>query len=164
MSDFDNYLPTVRDQYEDLPYPARDPEDENKGLMETWTDLLGKINHYCFGGRHNFQNAFRVLVGGAGTGDATIYLAEQLRKTDAEIVHLDMSAASIAIAQQRAAKRGLKNNSWVHDSLLNISPERFGRFDYIQCTGVLHHLENPEAGFQALKSVLKPQGAMCLLV
>ena len=164
MNDFNNYLLSVRDQYEDLPYPARDPEDENKRLMETWTDLLGKINHYCFGGRQNFQNAFRLLIGGGGTGDATIYLAEQLRSTDAEIVHLDMSAASIDIAKQRAAKRGLTNISWVHDSLLNISPERFGSFDYIQCTGVLHHLENPEAGFQALKSVLKPEGAMCLLV
>lgn len=164
MSEFNNYLPTVRDQYEDLPYPARDPEDEKNRLLETWTDSLGKINHYCFGGRQNFQNGFRVLIGGGGTGDATIYLAEQLRNTNAEIIHLDMSAASIAIAKQRAAKRGLINISFVHDSLLNISPARFGRFDYIQCTGVLHHLENPDVGFKVLKSVLKPEGAMCLLV
>ena len=38
----------------------------------------------------------------AGTGDATIFLAEQLRATNAEIVHLDMSHASTALAQQRA--------------------------------------------------------------
>lgn len=164
MSDFDNFLTSVRDQYEDLPYPARDPEDEHKRLMETWTDLLGKINHYCFSGRQNFQKGFRVLVAGGGTGDATIYLAEQLRKTDAEIVHLDMSAASIAIAKERAAKRVLNNITFVHDSLLNISPQSLGLFDYINCTGVLHHLENPEAGFQSLKSVLKPEGAICLLV
>ena len=37
------------------------------------------------------------LVAGGGTGDATIFLAEQLRHTNARVVHLDLSAASIAI-------------------------------------------------------------------
>ena len=42
--------------------------------------------------------SLRALVAGGGTGDATIFLAEQLRHTDAQVVHLDMSSASIAIA------------------------------------------------------------------
>ena len=37
-------------------------------------------------------------------------------------------------------------------------------FDQIVCTGVLHHLADPDAGLRALRSVLKPDGAMHLMV
>ncbi len=37
-------------------------------------------------------------------------------------------------------------------------------FDQIVCTGVLHHLPDPDAGLAALRSVLKPDGAMHLMV
>ena len=36
--------------------------------------------------------------------------------------------------------------------------------DLIVCTGVLHHLADPDAGLRALRSVLKPDGAMYLMV
>ena len=37
-------------------------------------------------------------------------------------------------------------------------------FDQIVCTGVLHHLADPDAGLAALRGVLKPDGAMHLMV
>ena len=37
-------------------------------------------------------------------------------------------------------------------------------FDLIVCTGVLHHLADPDAGLRALRDVLKPDGAMHLMV
>ena len=37
-------------------------------------------------------------------------------------------------------------------------------FDLIVCTGVLHHLADPDAGLRALHDVLKPDGAMHLMV
>ena len=37
-------------------------------------------------------------------------------------------------------------------------------FDQIVCTGVLHHLPDPDAGLRALRDVLKPEGAMHLMV
>ncbi len=37
-------------------------------------------------------------------------------------------------------------------------------FDQIVCTGVLHHLPDPDAGLRALRGVLKPDGAMHLMV
>jgi SAM-dependent methyltransferase len=37
-------------------------------------------------------------------------------------------------------------------------------FDLIVCTGVLHHLADPDAGLRALRSVLKPDGAIYLMV
>lgn len=160
----DNYLPQVRNQYEALPYPPRNPEDDRQRLVLTWLEDLPMVNHYCFAGKQSFRNGFRALVAGGGTGDATIFLAEQLRATDAQIVHLDMSEASIALAQERARIRGLSNITWVHDSLLNLPLLGLAPFDYINCSGVLHHLADPDLGFRALRAVLKPEGAIGLMV
>jgi SAM-dependent methyltransferase len=159
-----NYLADVKAQYEQLPYPPVNPQDEKKRLQHTWLEDLPMMNHYCFQGKQSFRHGFRVLVAGGGTGDATIFLAHQLRATDAEIVHLDLSAASIAIARERAALRGLRNIRWIEDSLLNAPHLGLGKFDYINCCGVLHHLADPDAGLRALKAVLAEGGALGLML
>ncbi len=168
MSQPDNYLREVRGQYEALPYPPCNPEDERKRMVLTWLEDLPMINHYCFAGKQSFQDNFRALVAGGGTGDATIFLAEQLKSTNAEVVHLDMSLASIALARRRAEIRGLTNIVWLHASLLDLPTLGLEKFDYINCSGVLHHLANPDAGLKALRSVLKDgdplPGAIGLMV
>ncbi len=158
------YLRNVRQQYEAYPFPKRDPDDEARRLHVCALDMPAKINHYCFGGRQTFANGFKVLVAGGGTGDTAIYLAESLRDFDVRIVHLDMSAASIAVAKERAARRGLTSIEWVHDSLLDIPRLGLGSFDYINSAGVLHALTRPEEGLRALASVLADGGAMGLMV
>ena len=155
---------SVQAQYEALPYPARDPADETKRLARTWLDDLPMLNHYGFAGRRSFRKGFRVLVAGGGTGDGTIFLAEQLRNTDAEIVHLDFSGASLEIARRRAEVRGLANVRWIQDSLLNLPRLGLGKFDYINCAGVLHHLADPDEGLRALLGALADDGAMGLLL
>ena len=159
-----SHLPQVRAQYEQLPYPARNPADESKRLIRTWLDSLPMINHYGFAGRQAFNDGFRVLIAGGGTGDGTIFLAEQLRATNAQIVHLDFSKASIAIAQQRAHHRGLGNIQWLHRSLLDLPTLELAPFHYINCSGVLHHLADPDAGLKALLSVLADDGVMGLML
>jgi SAM-dependent methyltransferase len=157
-------MDSVREQYESLPYPARDPADERKRLLRTWLDDLPMINHYGFAGRQSFGRDFRVLVAGGGTGDATIFLAEQLRGTDAQVVHLDLSDASLAIARKRAEVRGLTNIRFMRESLLNLPRLGLGKFDYVNCVGVLHHLEDPDAGLRALLDVLADDGALGIMV
>ncbi len=157
------YIKSVREQYEQYPYPNRNPEDESKRLMQTTMDGLGQINHFGFGGRQTF-NGFRALVAGGGTGDGVIYLAEQLRDYDAEVVYLDMSTASLEIARKRARKRNLTNIKWVNDSLLSLPDLELGRFDYINCSGVLHHLDSPPDGLAALKAVLADNGVMGIML
>jgi len=159
-----NYLPAVREQYENYPYPDRNPEDEKRRLLGTVLEPLSKINHYCFKGKRDLNNSFRALFAGGGTGDGTIFLAEQLRGTDTQIVHLDISSASIEIAKKRAMVRGLEDIQWVLGSLLDLPQMGLGEFDFIDCSGVLHHLESPTEGLNALKSVLKPDGAIGIMV
>lgn len=155
----------VREQYEAYPYPPRNPEDERTRLENCWHDFLELINFYCFKGRNNFAGPFRVLVAGGGTGDQTIFLAEQLRfNRNAEIVHVDISARATEIARRRAEVRRLTNITWVCKSVLDLPSSSLGRFDYITCEGVLHHLEDPSAGLRALNAVLNDDGAMMIML
>jgi len=59
---------------------------------------------------------------------------------------------------------GISNVTFHQGSLLNLPELDLGEFDYINCSGVLHHLDEPEAGAQALASVLAPGGAMGIMV
>ena len=159
-------LQHVRALYESFPFPARDPGSEDaRRLPASRTDILGKVNHHCFGGKRDFTKQFRVLVAGGGTGDSVIFLAAQLRDTDAEIVYLDFSDASLSIARRRAAARDLEQRiRWVNGSLLDAGRLGLGPFDYITCLGVLHHLDDPDAGLRSLTDVLAEGGAMGLMV
>lgn len=159
-----NITHNVREHYENLPYPERLPEDEKKRLLHTGLDSLDRINHYCFKGQQCFNENFRVLVAGGGTGDAIIYLAEQLRDKKARIVYLDLSTASMAIAKERARIRKLDNIEWVNASILEQNFKSLGEFDYINCSGVLHHLEDPLAGLNILKNLLAPNGVLAIMV
>ena len=155
----------VRQQYESFPYPYREVEEESKRMLSTALDDLTSINHYCYRGRRDFTKGFRVLVAGGGTGDASVYLADQLRDTDAAIIHLDLSEASIAVARQRAQAHGLEDRIiWRRGSLLDLPHSGLEPFDYINCCGVLHHLEDSRQGLAALRSVLKDDGGMALLL
>lgn len=156
----------VAGQYEDLPYPPRDPADEDRRLVIGSPSHQLEINHYCFAGRRDWSRPFRVLVAGGGTGDALIMLATQLAATrcPAEITYIDLSSASRAIAEARAAKRKLPGITFLNGSILDLPNLAPGPFDYIDCCGVLHHLTEPAAGLAALAAVLAPHGGMGLML
>ena len=158
------YLEEVKQQYEHLPYPPRDPADDARVLRQSTPTCLLAINHHCFAGQKDFRSGFRCLVAGGGTGDALIFLAEQLRNYDAEVVYLDFSSAARRIAEERARVRGLNNIRWVTASIMELPRLGLGEFDFIECCGVLHHLESTEAGLNALNSVLREDGAIFLML
>ena len=155
-------------QYEAWPYPARDPRDEARRLVAGSPSHFDELVHYAFGGNDPAEGGarFRVLVAGGGTGDAAIMLAQQLadRGADALVTWLDLSRAAMRIAQARARARRLRNIRFVRASLLEIGARGLGPFDYIDCCGVLHHLEDPAAGLRALAAALADGGAMGLMV
>ncbi len=156
----------VRAQYEAYPYPPRDPRDEAKRLIEGSPSHLLEVNHYVFAGRRDFRRPFRALVAGGGTGDGTIMLAQHLadRGCPAEIVYLDVSASARAIAEARARQRNLRHIRFMNASLLDLPALDIGRFDYIDCCGVLHHLPDPAAGLADLSKVLEDDGGIGIMV
>ncbi|APX11818.1 class I SAM-dependent methyltransferase [Tateyamaria omphalii] len=155
---------TVRAQYEAFPYPERKPTDERKRLITGSPSLPVEMDHWLWGGARDWSQPLRALVAGGGTGDALIQLAQKL--TDAgrpyDITYLDLSQASRRIAEKRAEVRKLTGITFITGSLLDAA--QYGPFDYIDCCGVLHHLPEPQAGFDALAAALKPDGGMGLMV
>ena len=154
----------VKAQYEVYPYPERDPADETKRLIIGSPSWLPEMDHWLWGGARDWSVPLRILVAGGGTGDGLIQLAQMLTvaRRGYEITYIDLSVAARAIAEKRAAIRGLKNIRFVTGSLLD-APE-MGAFDYIDCCGVLHHLPDPQAGFNALADALAPGGGIGLMV
>ncbi|MFQ5985165.1 MAG: class I SAM-dependent methyltransferase [Alphaproteobacteria bacterium] len=156
----------VKAQYEAYPYPERDPAEETRRLIVGSPSHLLEVNHYVFGGRRDFARPFRALIAGGGTGDGTIMLAQQLawRGSPAEVVYIDVSRAAMRIAEARARARGLKNVRFLHGSLLDLTKMGLGRFDYIDCCGVLHHLPDPRQGLKVLGGALAEDGGMGVMV
>ena len=156
----------VRDQYEAYPYPERDPADEAKRLMVGSPSHLLEVNHYVFGGRLDLSRPLRVLVVGGGTGDGTIMLAQQLasKRSPAEIVYLDLSTASLEIAQARAKARDLANIRFLRGSIFDLPELGLGQFDYIDSCGMLHGLPDPAAGLDILAATMAEKGGAGIMV
>ncbi|NBB83745.1 MAG: methyltransferase, partial [Alphaproteobacteria bacterium] len=162
----------MRAQYEVYPYPERDPADEARRLITGSPGRLPELAHFVFAGRLPADRPLRVLVAGGGTGDGLIQLAQGLadaaaagRVPEPAITYVDLSEAARAIAEQRAAARGLDRLiRFETGSLLDLAALAPGLFDYIDCCGVLHHLADPAAGLAALTERLAPGGGLGLMV
>lgn len=96
-----------------------------------------------------------ILVAGCGTGREALSIARM--SPDATVTAIELSETSLAVARARCAGQG-NLRLLRHD--LHAVAELGQRFDYIACSGVLHHLPDPEAGWAALVDVLAPGGAM----
>ena len=154
----------IEEQYDAYPYPARDPADEAKRLITGSPSHPLEIDHFLFAGRRDWSQPLRALVAGGGTGDALIQMAQILTNAGRpyEITYMDLSVTARGIAEARARARGLEGIEFITGSLLDAA--RHGPFDYIDCCGVLHHLPEPQAGFNALAEALKPEGGIGVMV
>ncbi|MCG6904350.1 MAG: class I SAM-dependent methyltransferase [Rhodobacter sp.] len=154
----------VQAQYEAYPYPDRDPADEKKRLITGSPSWPQEMDHHLWGGARDWSRPLRALVAGGGTGDGLIQLAQMLTSAGRsyDITYLDLSQAARKVASARAAARGLGGINFVTGSLLEAG--KLGEFDYIDCCGVLHHLPEPQAGFDALARALAPGGGIGCMV
>lgn len=150
--------------YEEHPSPKRDPSEERRRLVIRPMESLERINHFVFGGKQSFGPGTRLLTAGAGTGDETLYLAEQLRDRGGDVVYLDSSEAAALIAQRRAAARGLDNITFHCGRIEDLSSADLGPFDYIHCAEVLHLTDDPDLCLARLADTLTPDGGMGLVV
>jgi SAM-dependent methyltransferase len=96
-----------------------------------------------------------ILVAGCGTGREAMSIARLA--PDATVTAIELSDTSLAVARARCA--GQANLRLLRHDLHGVA-ELGQRFDYIVCSGVLHHLPDPEAGWAALVGVLESSGAM----
>ena len=76
---------------------------------------------------------------------------------------IDFSETSVRCTEELKRKYQL-DNLQVRQLPLERARELETSFDQIVCTGVLHHLPDPDAGLGALRGVLAPHGAMHVMV
>ncbi len=149
----------VQNFYERYPYPR--PVDDLGNYGRVWDDPQKRMAEFhLFWPNRSYREGFSILVAGCGTSQAAKYA---MRWPEAEVIGIDFSTTSLRSTEDLKRKYDLKN---LHVQQLAV--ERAGelekRFDQIICTGVLHHLADPDAGLSALRNVLKPDGAMHLMV
>jgi SAM-dependent methyltransferase len=146
----------VRDQYEESPYPRWLSVNirEGRAYPEPLLDVMPGVSLPEFG-----NDELHLLVAGCGTGKHAVQSATRF---DACLVSaLDLSLNSLAYGMRKCRELGVDNIRFFRGDILNL--ENIGRrFDIIESVGVLHHLREPEAGLRVLRSLLMPQGLMCL--
>jgi SAM-dependent methyltransferase len=146
----------VAEQYEGWPYP-----DWTRVTQVLPTTLAATVRKYDPDGPDTIPAQPNILIAGCGTGSEPAGWA--LKYPDAKITAIDISRTSLAYARERCAAAGLDR---IEFRLLPINRvAELGReFDAISCSGVLHHLPNPEDGWAALTDVLKPGGVIRVMV
>jgi SAM-dependent methyltransferase len=149
----------VQDFYDRYPYPP--PVDSLEQYRRVWEDRRKRRAEYhlVWPGRP-YREDSSILIAGCGTSQAAKHA---LRWPAAQVTAIDVSATSVGYTQELRRKHNL-TNLWVNQLPIDRINELKMNFDHIVCTGVLHHLKDPDAGLAALRSVLKPDGAMHLMV
>jgi SAM-dependent methyltransferase len=134
---------SVRQQYEENPYPR-------------WVRAALPGEHTSFAGRQLAQVA-DILVAGCGTGLSTVTLAQLA--PDARILAIDLSLASLSYAKRMADSLGFTTIEFAQADITKLGA--VGRtFDFIDVSGVLHHLADPWQGWRTLLELLRPGGIM----
>jgi SAM-dependent methyltransferase len=106
------------------------------------------------------RTSYDILIAGCGTSQAARYA---LREPDARVTAIDISETSLRHTRELKQRYKLENLE-LHRLAIESIHELGRSFDLIVCTGVLHHLPDPDIGLRALRDVLHPQGAMHLMV
>ena len=86
-----------------------------------------------------------------------------MRDPDTHVTGIDISEASLSHTRELQRKYNLRNLNLRRLAIAEVA-ELGQEFDEIVCTGVLHHLPDPDAGLRALRGVLAHDGAMHLMV
>ena len=103
--------------------------------------------------------AYDVLIAGCGTGLSAVEFARQTPR--ARVLAVDLSLSSLGYAARMARSYSLANLEFAQADIMRLGalPRQF---DYIDVSGVLHHLADPWAGWRILLSLLRPGGVMQL--
>ena len=146
----------VRDQYEKSPYPKW--IDLGWGLSPAPIAKVVKVLKIRLFEHSIIEvKAPTILIAGCGTGQHSINTAARFK--NAKVLAIDLSLSSLAYAQRKTEALGVQNLEYMQADLLDLG-QLNKTFDIIESAGVLHHMENPMAGWKVLASCLKSGGLM----
>jgi len=149
----------VRDFYERMPYPAPLKSlDAHRDLYKNPDRRRAEFHLIWSAGQPRANQ--EILIAGCGTSQAARYA---LREPKARITAIDVSDTSLRHTRELQRKYNLQNLE-LHQLPIERVREIGRSFDLVVCTGVLHHLPDPDFGLRTLRDVLRPSGAMRLMV
>jgi SAM-dependent methyltransferase len=160
-------MPTVfavSEQYERHPYPhvplARWFSKPSVAAAHPMTYELGQFLRTGYYREHTAKT--RILVAGCGTQEPLVVAAAHPR---AQITAVDLSGRSLRHLRRRAFVSGASRRietvqADLHDDLVR----QLGTFDYVLCTGVIHHTERPEQLVRSLTSLTSPDGVLRVMM
>jgi SAM-dependent methyltransferase len=86
-----------------------------------------------------------------------------MREPDAQVTGIDISETSLDHSRELQRKYEVKNLDLRRVAIEEAASLK-ETFDEIVCTGVLHHLPDPDLGLRSLRAVLAREGAMRVMV
>ena len=159
----DAATPMVSAFYDRFPFPG-DPLQDGPPPGYNWRWCHRSVLAAVHGSIPAGMEAPRILDAGCGTGVSTDYLCHL--NPGADVLGVDISDGALAVARERCQRSGAPEQvtslRQERRSLLDLSDE--GSFDYINSVGVLHHLDQPEAGLRSLADRLAPSGLLHLFL
>jgi len=163
----DAATPVVGAFYDRFPYPG-DPLQDGPPPGYNWRWCVDSARAFAFGclppPKAAATRTWRILDAGCGTGVSTDYLCHL--NPGSQVLAVDISPGTLALARERTRRSGaaarVRELRIDCRSLLDLDGE--GEFDYINSVGVLHHLDRPEQGLQALAGRLAPNGLLHLFL
>jgi tetratricopeptide (TPR) repeat protein/SAM-dependent methyltransferase len=132
----------VRAQYEENPYPrwTKTGPPMQPAILASESETVGDV-----------------LIAGCGTGFFAVDFAREA--SGARFLAIDLSLSSLSYAKRMAQSMGLTNIEFAQADIMQSAS--IGRqFDFIDSSGVLHHLGDPWAGWRMLLTLLRPGGLM----
>lgn len=163
MSDAQAVTTAVAQLYDTYPFPP-DPILDEAPPGYNWRWSWAAAYGFCTGGLVPQKDNPRILDAGCGSGVSTEYLAHL--NPQANIVAVDISAGTLAVAQERCRRTCQQTNRTIQFQQLSLYDlaQIEGEFDMINCVGVLHHMGEPQRGIQAVANKLAAGGIFHIFV
>ena len=153
---FNDISINVRKQYEQHPYPRWEKlaiSFKKKTIANISDEIPLRLNSQNI----RDYNSLEVLIAGCGTGRQSIEVATMY--ANCHVTAIDLSLTSLAYAKRKSEEFNVNNISYLQADILDLH-KLDKKFDIIECSGVLHHMDKPLDGWKVLESLLKPHGLM----
>jgi|TARA_B110000305_G_scaffold241678_1_gene316944 ubiquinone/menaquinone biosynthesis C-methylase UbiE len=165
VENFFNFLPEkndinknigikVSEFYDVAPFPSYERDETIASIV-----TKGEKNTFI----RDFKNFIgngnkKILEVGAGTCQVSVYLAAT---TNNQIYAMDITKKSLMVGYEFAKKNDLRNINFILADIFDDVIEK-EQFDYIFCSGVLHHTKDTQKSFEILSKYLKKEGYFIL--
>jgi SAM-dependent methyltransferase len=143
----------VQDFYAQSPFPNF---DDHASLIDL-VDIKNK-NAFLSNLKEQLGLGKKVIEVGSGTSQLSIMLAHG---TNNQVVAFDATLESLRLGEAFARDYDLPNCNFVLGDIFS-DPFKDNFFDLVWCSGVLHHTNDPEGGFEIISKWLKKDGIIII--